>query len=583
MIGLSGATLRQMLTIPYVVLVLIAATVIGLLSYLAGQNAVNTLSNYVLSETVSRIAQAVDKHIAGSEAVLETAFPKDIPSPTSVTEDLEALRTRLWLATSIHRNPNNYAYYGDKNGQFIGLYRFSESEAELRLRTDGESPRSIYRFSRIYGELGKPVVEQRIFEPRDRPWYKAGEGTSNQTWTAIYIDFKTQQLVSTRARRVNNALGEFKGVVATDVSLELLNDFLKSLTLTPNGFAFIVEPDGNLVATSRGPHIRIGVEDNTRFNAADSADPLIAATFQSLKDLSVQDGSLVKPVADSFEGPNGEIVQTGHFRIRDAAGLDWTIVVAVPRDDFMHSVTQNVKRTAWLALAVCALIVLLGLVVLNTISRDLRRLATAAKALGEGIVYPGIPVGRNDEIGELAKSFAAMQQRLLTDRLTGIPNREAVIRRIEDRIIQHRRRRDSQPFAVMFVDLNGFKAINDRYGHEVGDQVLVEISQRLVANLRSEDLAARYGGDEFIVILNEVSSRKDAMAARDKLETVLMKPLQTLEKLVRADIPRPNAGAAIGLAMCPEDGNDLDTLLKQADQNMYQRKHKRKLTVIASD
>ena len=579
MIGLSGATLRQMLTIPYVVLVLIAASAIGLLSYLAGQNAVNTLSDYLLKETVSRIAQAVDRHIAGSEAVLETAFPKDIPSPTSVSDDLDTLRTRLWLATSIHRNPNNYAYYGNKSGQFIGLYRFSETEAELRLRTDGDSPRSIYQFSRIHGELGDPVIEQRIFEPRRRPWYKAGEGTSNQTWTAIYIDFKTQQLVSTRARSVNNASGEFEGVVATDVSLELLNDFLKSLTLTANGFAFIVEPDGNLIAASRGPHIKIGVEDNTRFNAADSSDPLIAATFQSLKNLSGQDGSQVKPVASSFKGPDGETVQTGHLRIRDSAGLDWTIVVAVPRDDFMHGVTQNVKRTAWLALAVCALITLLGLVVLNTISRDLRQLATAAKTLGEGIVHPEIPVTRKDEIGELARSFATMQERLFTDQLTGIPNREAVIRRIEERIIQHRRRRDSEPFAVMFVDLNGFKTINDRYGHEVGDQVLVEISQRLVANLRSEDLAARYGGDEFIVILNEVSSRKEAITARDKLEKVLMKPLQTLENF-GADAPRPNTGAAIGMALCPEDGNDLDTLLKQADRNMYQRKHKRKLTVI---
>lgn len=572
MIGLSGATLRQMLTIPYVALVLIAASIIGLLSYLAGLNAVNTLSNYALSETVSRIAQAVDKHIEGSEAVLETAFPTDVLPPASIKDDLKELRTRLWLATSIHRNPNNYAYYGDRNGQFIGLYRFSETAAELRLREDGESARSIYTFSRIFGELGKPEIEERIFEPRERPWYKAGQGTTKQTWTAIYIDFKTLELVSTRARRVNDADGEFQGVVATDVSLELLNDFLRSLTLTPNGFAFIVEPDGNLVATSRGPHIQTTeTNDNSRLNAAHSTDALLAAAYQSIKGQPRQDSPQIKPMTSSFEGPDGKKVQTGYFMLRDSAGLDWTIVVAVPRSDFMHSVEQNVQRTAWLAIAVCALIALVGLVVLNIISRDLRQLANAAKALGEGILFPGIPVHRNDGIGELARSFAAMQERLLTDRLTGIPNREAVIRRIEDRIIQNRRRRDNLPFVVMFVDLNGFKAINDRYGHEVGDRVLVEVGQRLEASLRSEDLAARYGGDEFIVMLNEVSGRKDAITARAKLESVLAEPLQSLAQLGPVAVSM-TAGAAIGLSLCPEDGNDLDTLLNHADQDMYQRK-----------
>ncbi|ASJ75654.1 sensor domain-containing diguanylate cyclase [Granulosicoccus antarcticus] len=572
MIGLSGATLRQMLTIPYVALVLIAASIIGLLSYLAGLNAVNTLSNYALSETVSRIAQAVDKHIEGSEAVLETAFPTDMLPPTSVKDDLTALRTRLWLATTIHRNPNNYAYYGDKDGQFIGLYRFNETDAELRLRTNGESPRSIYTFSRIFGQLGTPVTEERIFEPRERPWYKAGQSTTEQTWTAIYIDFKTLELVSTRARRVNNAEGEFQGVVATDVSLELLNDFLRSLTLTPNGFAFIVEPDGNLVATSRGPHIQTGVNnDNSRLNAAQSSDPLLAAAFQSLRKQSEPHSPQTKPMTSSFEGPDGKIVQTGYFMLRDSAGLDWTIVVAVPRSDFMHSVEQNVQRTAWLSLAVCALIALVGLVVLNIISRDLRQLAKAAKALGEGNKFPNIPVHRKDGIGELARSFAAMQERLLTDRLTGIPNREAVIRRIEDRIIQNRRRRDSLPFVVMFVDLNGFKAINDRYGHEVGDRVLVEVSQRLEASLRLDDLAARYGGDEFIVMLNEVSDRNDAIKARTKLEIVLAEPLQSLAEFGETAAIM-TTGAAIGLALCPEDGNDLDTLLNHADQDMYQRK-----------
>jgi hypothetical protein len=102
---LSNLSLRQMLTVPYVVLVLLAAAIIGLLSYKAGSKAVDTLSEYFLTETVNRIAQAVQQHIAGSEAVLETAFPTDVPAPESVNQEMQTLRTRLWLATTIHRDP----------------------------------------------------------------------------------------------------------------------------------------------------------------------------------------------------------------------------------------------------------------------------------------------------------------------------------------------------------------------------------------------------------------------------------------------------------------------------------------------
>lgn len=572
---MSRIPLQQMLTVPYVVLVLLAAAVIGLLSYRAGHDAVDTLADQVLSETVNRIAQAVDKHIAGSEAVLETAFPRDVPGPAALQKDLESLHTRFWLATNVHRNPNNYAYYGNRAGHFFGLWRYSETEGEVRLRTDSVSPRSFYKVTTLCGEPRNLTVEERVFEPRERPWFTAAQSTAGHVWTGIYIDFKTHELVATRARRVNNAAGEFEGVVATDLSLQHLNDFLKGLKLSANGFAFIVEEDGNLLATSRGPHLRInGGQESVRLKAAESADPWIAATFNVVKVLTARTGEAAGTRTGFFTGPDGATVQAGYARLRDAAGLNWIVAVAVPRDDFMHRVTGNVQRTVWMAIVAAMLIAAIGWAILMLVTRDLRQLTEAARDVSAGRLKSTLPVNRNDEIGELARSFERMQEHLRTDRLTGIADRATILSRIDERIMRHRRLDDNRPFAVLILDLNEFRQINDRFGIEVGDQVLIEIARRLQGHLRDSDLAARFGGDGFAVFLDNVANGPNAETARDKLEQLLAEPLNTLAGIA----PEPvslGRGAAIGVALYPEHGSDLRTLLRHADEDMWRRKRAR--------
>jgi len=162
-----------------------------------------------------------------------------------------------------------------------------------------------------------------------------------------------------------------------------------------------------------------------------------------------------------------------------------------------------------------------------------------------------------------------MQQRLLTDPLTGLANREALLRRVEDRIVQARRRGDTRPFVVLFADLNRFKLVNDRHGHDVGDAVLRELAQRLRAAVRDTDLVARYAGDEFVILLESVERRADAETARAHLQQALLQPLEALRGL---DADGLLQGAAFGMAVFPEDGQDVEALLKRADADMYRQK-----------
>jgi len=561
-------SLRQLLTVPYVVLVLLLAILVGLLSYRAGRTAVDSLSEQLLGETVGRIAQAVEKHVFGSGAVLDVAFPAGITAPPRLADEVDALRTRFWQATSVHRELNNYAYYGDEQGHFFGLWRDTETDAQLRLRIQGDGPRTLYRFSGIRGPLTLPVIEEKIFDPRQRPWYAAGRTATGATWTSIYIDFRTKELVATRARRVPTASGALGGVVATDVSLQSLSEFVRSLPLSKNGIAFVAEPDGNLIATSRGSFLSRGEGGKVeRLNAARSDDALLVATHQAVQGLMQQSDDSSRTRAGKIEGPDGSAVQVAYARIRDKAGLDWVIAVAVPRSDYLHRITDNLYQTIVLALLAVAAVVGVGMISLNVVSRDLKKLSQAARQMGEGDFNAPLGIERRDEIGDLAQSFTAMKQRLSTDRLTGLANREAMLRHIDERLALQRRSGDAQQSAVLFADVDRFKEVNDRFGHDAGDKVLIELAQRLESQLREDDLVARWSGDEFVVLLSGIADEADGLRVVDKLKAVLAQPLNSLPADAGVVV-----GVSIGLAMYPRDGQDVATLVRHADAAMYRDK-----------
>ena len=567
----SFLSLRQWLTLPYTALVFGVVVLIGTLSYRTGSQAVDTIANHLLLETVARIGQAVDRHVVGSAAVLEAAFPNGMAAPASIDAELSALRTRFWIATSLHMDPNNYVYYGSEQGQVFGLWRFNVQDAELRVKLQADRPRAKYLFSGINGALSEPNTEQRMFEPRSRPWYKAGKSSASHTWTSIYIDFGNADLVATRARRVLNKQGDFQGVVATDLSLQRLNEFVRRLSVSSNAVAFIIEPDGSLIASSRSPNIAVKPDGSSaRISAADSDDALQRAAYAQVKAWGDSGRPINGAISQRFTGPNDEAVELAFDRVRDDAGLDWTIVVAVPRSDFMQGVTANVERTALIGVLGALVAIALGLGILGWVGRDIKRLTRAVQEVGEGHLEVPLDVHRNDEIGVLANSFRQMQHRLRTDVLTGLRNRDVMLRSITSRIIRSRRANDSMSFAVLFVDLNNFKLINDRFGHDAGDRALVEVGQRLLKAARASDCVARYAGDEFLLMINDIPSRQEAEQVRQHIEAVLSEPLLTVDAL---QIPEGIlAGGAVGLAFYPTDGENVDDLIKFGDHDMYERK-----------
>lgn len=185
---------------------------------------------------------------------------------------------------------------------------------------------------------------------------------------------------------------------------------------------------------------------------------------------------------------------------------------------------------------------------------------------------------RTSALEKTVAELRARQKQLETianhDALTGLANRSL----LEDRFqgATERAKRSGEHFALLMIDLDGFKAVNDTYGHAAGDAVLVTVAQRLVAALRNCDSAARLGGDEFIVIVESLSAPLVASQVIRNLAEVLAGSMQ----LPTGEVV--TIGASIGAAIYPEDGSDLVQMMSVADQAMYQRKATSQFGCIAA-
>ncbi|KQZ74757.1 diguanylate cyclase [Rhodanobacter sp. Root561] len=195
-------------------------------------------------------------------------------------------------------------------------------------------------------------------------------------------------------------------------------------------------------------------------------------------------------------------------------------------------------------------------------------LAGTRRGFGEmSIIEPVLrcAVARFAQMLELGRTREQGRAEGLVDALTGLPNRLLFNDRLET--IIREATRNGECFAVLFVDLDRFKAINDTYGHAAGDQVLRTVTQRLCGSIRASDTVARYAGDEFTIVLRHIVKNDDVMRVAEKIVQVMETPLY-LEDGTELQVT-----ASMGLSFFPDDAGDAATLLKHADEAMYAAKH----------
>jgi diguanylate cyclase (GGDEF)-like protein len=228
--------------------------------------------------------------------------------------------------------------------------------------------------------------------------------------------------------------------------------------------------------------------------------------------------------------------------------------------------------------ALGVLAVLLAALVSRVVTGSLRSMVHAVGLFSKEQVVSELSSARKDEIGLLARSLNDMQVTIVAnlrelnesrqalkhlaqhDSLTGLPNRALFDDRLQQAVSQARR--DQTRLALLFVDLDEFKAINDTYGHHVGDLLLVAAAQRMEDCVRNVDTVGRLGGDEFVVLLTHVEEEQDALMVAEKICKTLNQPFEL-------DGRQIHISASIGAAIYPAHGSDELTLARSADAAMY--------------
>lgn len=379
-------------------------------------------------------------------------------------------------------------------------------------------------------------------------------------------------LVSAASIRNGAAAGELLGYIVVVSSLEPFRRMVAESDTSVTGL-FFSDSAGNFLA--RSPKI-----------------PFPALPESTVAEITAAEAARTRPLGDEVGSP--------HYVDLADNGLDYRLSIQRVSDDLwlgsmigQQVIANNSRALLAVLLPVAGLILMFTGVIFywktaTVLLNPIAALIQATRRISGGDYLPEIDIRTDDEMGELAEAFRAMGRQLEESRqqiaqlayydpLTELPNRTTLRVTLNNMIEDARRNR--KKLAVLFIDLDDFKKVNDRLGHAAGDELLVQVGRRLQKRLRSSDVIAegsqeagveqmisRRGGDEFNAILNNVHDAREAALVAERLIADINEPLDLDGSMV-------TVGASVGVALFPEDGEDADTLLRHADMAMYEAKN----------
>ncbi|EPO5778049.1 bifunctional diguanylate cyclase/phosphodiesterase [Vibrio harveyi] len=524
-------TLRTAVLIPFVMIFLLAISVIVYVQKQSYEEVVTDISDKqlsVLTESVhDHLNDYLRKPFTAVTALGHNVSYHNLYRPHDTKEIQDYLLSAF--KDLYHSIPQlDVIAFGSESGDFTGFRRESDGAYTLMLqdhRTNGNLV--IYGSETISDDI-RTIIEP--YDPRTRPWYQPIAQDNKPRWSSIYANADERQDITLSAMTPIYEMGEFAGVLVTDVRINTFNLFLQKLKQDTNASVYIMDQEQRLVAHSgQGSVISWGTkfsDKGQRLFASESADPVIqmSAARVSGKNLSYSD----KPYTFEFDF-NGQRTFSRVTPYHDANGLTWFIGTSISETELLGTLPKNQQRSWMVGIFVSLVGIVISMLIFSRVTRPINATATAAQHLAKGdwdstMPRPGyvyettiLVQAFNEMASNLKASFKALREQLEFDSLTRLYSRQGLIE-VSDSLLH------SGQGSLYLIGINKFRDINDSVGHHNGDKLLIHIAERLKQQLQDEATLARIGGDEFAVFMPNTNSDSDISLVERRLHQLLAAP-----------------------------------------------------------
>lgn len=604
-------SLRKILVVSLISQVLVAVGLTSYFSWRNGQKTVEALALRLSREVASHTQKHVNNYLNTPTLFLKInrVFAESERLNLNSQQDLQ---DAFWLQTQIKPQIDTL-YYGNELGDFIEVEM--KDSPKVAIRNSKTTPNWNIYYLDERGQKTQKIGEKE-FDHRSSPWYRAAIKEKKLVWSPIYLFADPPVLGITPAMPlVNEQTSQITGVMAIDLTLDDISEFLSTLKISDKGRAFIIERSGEIVATSTNNPLVVSTETGTkRLHSANSQDDLVRSTAQYLQtklNNNFQDISSQQQLIFKFNNDRHFIQVTD---LDSYPGLDWLMVTVIPESDFIEYIRANTYTTVLLSFLALISAACLGAVANRWISQSVTRFSKVAVAISSGEISKIEESPQIQELAVVARSFNSMASQLKTsaqdlenaesrwekkveertkilqqanqelnrlahiDSLTQVYNRYHFDSALEQ--IWQQALREKQEVAIILCDVDNFKLYNDTYGHLAGDRCLQQVAKAIdCAVNRGQDIAARYGGEEFAIILPNTKIAGAVRVAKRIKSAVKGLNISHKTSTVR-DRVTISCGVACFLVnpiFTPQD------LIESADRALYQAKYQGRDRIVVAE